>query len=464
MPDFDLFVIGAGSGGVRCARIAAQNGARVGVAEARHWGGTCVNLGCVPKKLMVYASEGAELAADARAYGWDMQDKGHDWRTLIDAKDREIDRLDGIYRSMLDKAGVALFTGRARLVDSQTIEIGPGPLDETREPQRVTARRIVIATGGRPVRPPIEGAELGIVSDDAFHLDTRPASICIIGGGYIGVEFAGIFAGLGSKVDLVFRQSLPLRGFDNELREKLGDALPEHGIAVHAATSPERILPLSDGRRQVVLDNGETIETDCVFFATGRKPNIDGLGLEATRVKIAGGAVVVDQANETTDPGIYAIGDVTDRINLTTVAIAEGHVLAEHLFADHARSWSFDTTPKAVFFSEPLASVGKTEEEAASEGDIDIYSASFRPLRQTLTGRHRKAFMKLVVERESQKVVGVHMMGEAAAEIMQGMAIAVTAGLTKRDFDRTIGIHPTTAEEFVTMRSPTRQVSRREEG
>lgn len=461
MPDFDLFVIGAGSGGVRCARIAAQNGARVGIAESRHWGGTCVNLGCVPKKLMVYASEGAEAADDARAYGWDVTIGAHDWPRFIAAKDKEITRLDGIYKSMLDKAGVGLFTGRARLIDAHTVEIGPGPLDEKATSQRITAEKIVIATGGRPVRPPIEGAELGIISDEAFHLTERPGRVCIIGGGYIGVEFAGIFAGLGSKVDLVFRQELPLRGFDQELREKLLEALPKHGITVHAGVSPEKIEALEDGARRVRISDGTQIETDCVFFATGRKPNVEGLGLDDLGVKTEKGAVVVDAQSTSSVSNIYAIGDVTDRINLTPVAIAEGHTLAERLFSGHApRDWAYDTTPKAVFFSETLASVGLTEEEAAKQADLDVFTASFRPLRQTLIGRDRKAFMKLIVERDSQKVVGAHMMGDAAAELMQGVAIAVTAGLTKRDFDRTIGIHPTTAEEFVTMRSPTRQISR----
>lgn len=461
MPDFDLFVIGAGSGGVRCARIAAQNGARVAIAESRHWGGTCVNLGCVPKKLMVYASEAVEAADDARAYGWDVQLGKHDWPRFIAAKDKEIERLDGIYKSMLGKANVELFVGRARLIDANTVEIGPGPLDENAEPKRVTASKIVIATGGRPVRAPIEGAELGIISDEAFHLPQRPERVCIIGGGYIGIEFAGIFAGLGSKVDLIFRQDLPLRGFDQELREQLLEALPKHGITVHAGVSPEKIEALENETRRVSLSNGEKIETDCVFFATGRKPNVDGLGLDAVGVKTEKGAIVVDAQSTSSVPNIYAIGDVTDRINLTPVAIGEGHTLAERLFSKHPpRDWSYETTPKAVFFSETLASVGLTEEEAAKQADLEVFTASFRPLRQTLIGRDRKAFMKLVVERESQKVVGAHMMGEAAAELMQGVAIAVTGGLTKRDFDRTIGIHPTTAEEFVTMRSPTRQVSK----
>ncbi|RUT27033.1 glutathione-disulfide reductase [Asaia sp. W19] len=460
MPDFDVFVIGAGSGGVRFARIAAQNGAKVAIAESRHWGGTCVNLGCVPKKLMVYASEGAEAAEDARAYGWDIKTGAHDWQKLIAAKDKEIERLDGIYKSMLGKAGVELFIGRAKLIDANTIEIGPGPLDEQAEPRRVTAKRIVIATGGRPTRPPIEGAEHAIISDQAFHLKARPERICIIGGGYIGVEFAGIFAGLGSQVDLVFRQDLPLRGFDQELREKLHEALPHHGITVHAGQSPERIEKLGESSYRVTLGNGESIETGLVFFATGRKPNIDGLGLEAVGVTLKNGAVAVDERSATNIANIFAIGDVTDRINLTPVAIAEGHILAETLYAGQARSWSFETTPKAVFFSETLASVGLTEEEAVGEADIEVFTAAFRPLRQTLIGRDRKAFMKLIVERESQKVVGAHMMGDAAAEMMQGIAIAVTAGLKKIDFDRTIGIHPTTAEEFVTMRTPTRQRER----
>lgn len=460
MEEFDLFVIGAGSGGVRCARIAAQNGARVAIAEARHWGGTCVNLGCVPKKLMVYASEYGHMAEDARHFGWEMTAGSHDWAKFIAAKDHEIERLNGIYVSMLEKAGVRLFTGHARFLDAQTIEIGAGPLAPDTAPVVVRAKRIVIASGSQPVRPVIPGAELGIVSDEAFHLSARPQRVVIVGGGYIGVEFAGIFAGLGSKVDLVYRQPLPLRGFDGSLRTHLAGIIPEFGIDIHAERSPVSIEKLADGALRVVLDGGEAIETDCVFFATGRKPNINGLDLDVAAVRTDRGRIVVDEQFETSASGIYALGDVTDTYNLTPTAIAEGHMLAERLFSDTARSWSLRTTPKAVFFSEPLASVGLTEEEATLETDLDIYEASFRPMRQTLTGKSVKTLIKLVVCANTQVVLGAHMMGDAAPELMQGIAIAVTAGLTKGDFDRTIGIHPTTAEEIVTMRSVTRHVPR----
>ncbi|GAJ28074.1 glutathione-disulfide reductase [Acidomonas methanolica] len=464
MEEFDLFVIGAGSGGVRCARIAARSGARVGIVEARHWGGTCVNLGCVPKKLMVYASEYGGMAEDARAFGWDMSAGAHDWSKLIAAKDREIARLNGIYVSLLETAGVTLMSGHARFLDAHTLEIGASPLAPGETPRRVRAKAIVIATGSQAVRPGIPGAELGIVSDDAFHLPARPERIAIIGAGYIGVEFAGIFAGLGSHVDLVYRQDLPLRGFDEELRASLAEALPGYGIALRSGHSPRGVEKLPGGALRLDLGAGETLETDCVFFATGRAPNLSRLDVEAAGVTVEKGRVVVDDAFRTSVPHIYAIGDVTDRYNLTPTAIAEGHMLAERLFGGGTRDWSFATTPKAVFFSEPLSSVGLTEEEAARETDLDIYTARFRPLRQTLTGRDRKTFMKLVVCARTQVVLGAHMMGDAAPELMQGLAIAVTARLTKRDFDRTIGIHPTTAEEIVTMRSPARHVKQRAEG
>ncbi|GAN54206.1 glutathione-disulfide reductase [Tanticharoenia sakaeratensis] len=464
-PLYDLFVIGAGSGGVRCARIAAQHGASVGIAESRHWGGTCVNLGCVPKKLMVYASEYPDMIDDAVAYGWDAAHGEHDWTRLIDAKDREIERLNGIYVKMLGKAGVALHTGRATIngVDADgifSLEIGPSPLAPDAAPQSVRARRVVIATGSHPVRPPIAGAEHAIVSDDAFHLPQRPERVCIVGSGYIGVEFASIFAGLESHVDLVYRQDRPLRGFDDELRTHLAEMLPGRGIVAHPKASPVEIAQDGEGYR-VVLDNGGVIETDCVFLATGRKPNIGGLGLEALGVALPDGRIAVDEASQTNRPGLYAIGDVTDRHNLTPTAIAEGHILAEHLFGEKQRAWSFDTTPKAVFFTPALASCGLTEDEAAAGDDIEIFSTSFTPLRQTISGRETKVFMKLVVRARDQVVVGAHMIGGDAAEVMQAVAICITGGLTKHDFDRTIGIHPTSAEELVTMRSPTRHVPQR---
>ncbi|EHH69159.1 glutathione-disulfide reductase [Gluconobacter morbifer] len=460
MQEFDLFVIGAGSGGVRCARIAAQNGARVAIAERRHWGGTCVNLGCVPKKLMVYAADYGREIADAPAYGWDVKPVAHDWRTLIEAKDREITRLNGIYVSMLRKAGISLFTGNARFVDANTIEIGPSLLAPDEPVIRVKAKRIVVAPGSTPVRLDIPGAEHAIVSDDAFHLAARPERVAIIGSGYIGVEFAGIFAGLGSKVDLVYRSDLPLRGFDQEVRSHLAELLPLHGIAVHPSRTPERIEKETDGYR-LHLEGGDVIETDCVFMATGRRPNIDGLGLDRAGVRTKDGRIPVSAEEPATNvPNIYAIGDVTDTYNLTPTAIAEGHLLAERLYAPQGRDWSFGTTPKAVFFSSPVATVGLTEEEAAEQHALDIYTSSFTPMRQTLSGRKGKAFLKLVVDADSQIVLGAHMIGPDAPEIIQGLAIAVTTRLTKRDFDRTIGLHPTSAEEFVTMRTRTRHIPR----
>ncbi|GBD56461.1 glutathione-disulfide reductase [Gluconobacter wancherniae] len=457
MQEFDLFVIGAGSGGVRCARIAAQNGARVAIAERRHWGGTCVNLGCVPKKLMVYAADYGREIDDARSYGWDVTRGFHDWAKLIDAKDREIERLNGIYISMLQKAGVTLFTGDARLVDSDTIEIAPSDLAPEVQTQTVRAKNIVIATGSTPHRLDIEGAEHAIVSDDAFHLEDRPERVAVIGSGYIGVEFAGIFAGLGSSVDLVYRQNLPLRGFDHELRAHLAELLPINGIRARHSTSPERIEKVEDGYR-LHLDDGVVLETDCVFMATGRRPNIASLGLDRIGLKTVDGRIAVNAKSETNIPNVYAIGDVIDTYNLTPTAIAEGHILAERLFGEPGREWSFDTTPKAVFFTQPLASVGLTEEEATRDHDLEIFTSTFTPMRQTLSDRKGKVLMKLVVDAHSNVVLGAHMIGPDSPEIIQGLAIAVTAGLKKRDFDRTIGLHPTSAEEFVTMRSRTRYV------
>ncbi|PYD76501.1 glutathione-disulfide reductase [Novacetimonas pomaceti] len=459
--DFDLFVIGAGSGGVRCARVAASHGARVAVAESSHWGGTCVNLGCVPKKLMVQASEYGRWVEDSHGFGWDTQPGHHDWAALIAAKDREISRLNDIYVSMLGNAGVKLFTGHARFEDAHTLSIGPSPLDPDAAPRRITAQRIVIAVGSTPFVPDIPGIEHAITSDQAFHLPERPERVCIVGGGYIGVEFAGIFAGLGSSVDLVYRPHQPLRGFDADIRSALHEAIDLRGIRQHRGNTPTAITRRGERDFAVTLSHGEPIETDCVFFATGRRPKVAELGLEQAGVRtVAGGRIEVNRHSQTSVEGIYAIGDVTNRLNLTPVAIAEGHILADYLFADHIREWSFATTPKAVFFSPPVSSVGLTEEEAARQGAVDIYLSRFRPMRNTLGGSPQRTVMKLVVDQESQKVLGAHMLGDDAPEIMQGLAIAVTAGLTKQDWDRTIGIHPTSAEEFVTMRTRTRETPR----
>ncbi len=455
--DFDLFVIGGGSGGVRCARIAAGHGARVAVAESRHWGGTCVNLGCVPKKMMVQASEYGDQAVDGHGFGWNTEPGTNDWARLIAAKDREIARLNDVYVKLLAGAGVTRYDAHARFEDAHTLLLEPGPLDARFEPRRVTAERVVIATGGRPlVQPDIEGHELGITSDQAFHLPERPRRITMVGGGYIGIEFSGIFAGLGSEVRLVYRQELPLRGFDEDLRTALHEAIGARGIELHPGTQLRRIRRRGDAFL-CTLTNGQEWETDLVFFAVGRTPNLVGLGLEHTAVATTeAGSIVVDARGETAEPGIFAIGDVTNRQNLTPVAIAEGHMLADRLYGGGPRDWSLETVPKAVFFSPPLASVGLTEAEAAERGAADIYLTRFTPMRHALSGRVRQTLMKLVVDQASQVVVGAHMIGDDAPEMMQGLAIAVTAGLTKADFDRTVGLHPTSAEEFVTLRSRTR--------
>jgi glutathione reductase (NADPH) len=445
--DFDLFVIGGGSAGVRCARISAGHGARVGVAEERFWGGTCVNIGCVPKKLLVQAGEYGGWAEDAAGFGWTITKGPHDWGKLIAAKDREITRLEGIYRKLLAGAGATVFDARAVLVDPHTVEVAG---------KRVTAERIVIATGGHPERPDIPGAELGIISDDAFYLKTMPRHVVMVGSGYISVEFAGIFRALGAEVHLVYRQPLPLRGFDHDIREAMEEALAAQGVILHPSRLPVK-LEAEGERRVLTLDDGQKLTSDVVFFATGRKANVAGLGLEKVGVELnPKGAVKVDAELRTTVPHIYAMGDVTDRINLTPVATAEGHALADTLFGGKQRTVSLWNVPSAVFTTPPVATVGLSEEQAAAMGPVDIYLTKFTPMRHNLSGRGRKTTMKLVVDKATQKVVGVHMLGEDAAEIVQGMAIAVVMGATKADFDRTIGIHPTAAEEMVTLRTRTR--------
>lgn len=445
--DFDLFVIGGGSAGVRCARIAAGHGARVGIAEGRFWGGTCVNIGCVPKKFMVMAAEYGAAAEDAQGFGWEITKGAHQWQRLIAAKDAEIGRLNGIYQRLLANSGVTIFEANGAFVDAHTVDVGG---------QRFTASKIVIATGGHPVRPEIPGAELGIISDDAFYLKEMPKRIAIIGGGYIAVEFAGIFGGLGAVTHLVYRQGLPLRGFDEDMREGLANALSAHGVQLHPGLSPTKITAKGEAR-EVTLSDGSTLEVDVVFFATGRAPNIKDLNLSAACVKLApNGAVHVDANLATSAEHIYAIGDVTDRLNLTPVATAEGHALADTLFGNKARRVSLEGVATAVFSIPPLATVGLTEAEAVLRGDARIYLSKFTPMRHQLSGRARQTIMKLIVDAVSDKVVGVHILGEDAPEMMQAIAVAMMAGATKADFDRTIGIHPTAAEEFVTMRTLTR--------
>jgi glutathione reductase (NADPH) len=446
--DFDLFVIGGGSGGVRCARIAASHGARVGIAEERHWGGTCVNVGCVPKKLMVQAAEYAAWAADSHGFGWDTVPGKHDWAALMAAKDAEIARLNGIYVKLLENSGVSWFFERAVFVDAHTLQVGD---------RRITAERIVIAVGGDPVWPDIEGAEHGIVSDQAFYLPDLPKRVTLVGGGYIGVEFAGIFRGLGAEVDLLYRQDLPLRGFDHEVRDALREAMEAQGIKLHPSVLLHRLELLEDGCKRLHLTDGRSFDSDLVFFALGRAPNTKGLGLAQAGVEVAeNGAVIVDAENATTQKHIFAIGDVSNKMNLTPVAIAEGHHLADRLFSSHVRTWSFDAIPTAVFSQPPIGTCGLSEEQAAALAPADIYVAKFLPMRHTISGRKRRTLMKLVVDQASQRVIGAHMIGDDAGEMMQAIGVAMTAGATKADFDRTVGIHPTSAEEWVTLRTRTR--------
>jgi glutathione reductase (NADPH) len=448
--DFDLFVIGGGSAGVRCARISAGHGARVAVAEGRFWGGTCVNVGCVPKKFLVMAAEYGGAVEDAAGFGWAVEAPRHDWGALIAAKDKEVGRLTGIYRRLLDQAGAKIFDGYARFIDAHTLEVNG---------ERVTAERIVIATGGKPTGLDISGAELAIVSDDALALPALPQHIAVVGSGYIAVEFAGIFAGLGAKTHLVYRQPLPLRGFDEDMREGLAAALAGNGVALHPGVTPARIEMTATGKA-LTLSDGAALEVDEVFFATGRAPNVGGLNLEAAGVVLgAKGEVLVNERFETSTPHIYALGDVTDQFNLTPVATAQGHALADTLFGNRPRGVSLETIPTAVFSIPPIATVGLTEAQAAKRGGVKIFVTKFTPMRHTLSGRVRKTIMKLVVDSVTDKVLGAHMMGEDAPEIIQGLAVAITAGATKADFDRTIGIHPTAAEEFVTLRAPTRVIA-----
>ncbi|MCC7428956.1 MAG: glutathione-disulfide reductase [Alphaproteobacteria bacterium] len=451
--DYDLFVIGAGSGGTRAARIAAGHGARVAVAEERFFGGTCVNIGCVPKKLMVMAADFAHAFEDARGFGWSVGERRHDWASLIANKDREIARLNGIYRDLLKNAGCTVFEARATILDPHTVLVGG---------ERVRARVILVAAGGRPVRPDIEGAGHGIVSDDAFYLKARPRHVLVVGGGYIAVEFAGIFAGLGAAVTQLYRGTLFLRGFDDDIRTHLAEEMRASGIDLRFGSDVTRIEKRADGMLCAHLLGGATIDTDCVFFATGRVPNTAGLGLEAAGVRLdEKGAVIVDADQRSSVPSIYAVGDVTDQLNLTPIALAEGHALADTLFGGRPRRTSHENVATAIFSPPPAATVGFAEAEAAEQfGAVDVYVTRFKPMRHTLSGRARRSMMKLVVDQASQRVVGAHMVGEDAGEIMQGLAIAVNMGASKADFDRTIGIHPTAAEEFVTLRTRTRETRR----
>jgi len=449
--DYDLFTIGAGSGGVRGARIAASYGAKVAIAEEKYLGGTCVNVGCIPKKLLVYASHYAEDFEDARSYGWDVEAKGFDWKTLIAAKDTEIARLNGVYQRILERAGVTIFDGRATVVDPHTVEV---------DGKRVTAKYILVATGGKPRLPHGHGEELVMTSDAIFHLDEMPRRILIVGGGYIATEFAGIFHGLGAEVTQVYRRRLFLRGFDRDVRQAVADEMFKKQIDLRFDTTLEALDESDDGILATFRQGGaeacDPLHCDAVLFAIGRVPNSRGIGLEEAGVYVTeDGAVVVDDYGKTSVDSIYAVGDVTDRIQLTPVALAEGMAVAATLFDGRPTKPDHINVPSAVFSQPEIGTVGMTEEEAREElGDVVIFRSSFRPLRHTLTGRDEKNMMKLVVDAKSDRVLGVHVVGPHAGEIVQGFAVAVKMGATKKDLDHTIGIHPTAAEELVTMRTP----------
>ncbi|MEM9742682.1 MAG: glutathione-disulfide reductase [Pseudomonadota bacterium] len=443
---YDLLVLGAGSGGVRAARMAASYGARVAVIENRFLGGTCVNVGCVPKKLFVYGSHFAEEFSDAQGYGWQLPKAEFDWPTLRDNKTREIERLNGVYASLLDGAGVERVWGTARFVDAHNVAV---------DDRVLYGKRILIATGGRPTLPEFDGQEHALVSDDLFYLERLPRRAVVVGGGYIGVEFAGILHGLGVESTLLYRGELFLRGFDRTIREFVRAELEQKGIALRFETNVTAIDAGPEGKR-VQLTDGTELEVDAAIFATGRVPNTDQLNLSVTQVALGDrGEILIDEQYQTNVPHIYALGDVTDRVQLTPVAIAEAMVLTNNLYTDNPkRVLDYDNIPTAVFCQPNIGTVGLTEEEAAAQfGTLRVYESNFRPMKYTLTSNSERSLMKLIVNDADDRVVGVHMAGPDAGEIIQGIAIAVKAGLTKADFDQTIGIHPTAAEEFVTMRA-----------
>ena len=444
--DYDLFVIGAGSGGVRAGRMAASLGAKVAVAEDRYMGGTCVNVGCVPKKMLVQASHYSEDFEDAHGFGWDVKPSGFNWQRLIENKNKEIGRLNGIYESLLNNAGATIFNGRATLVDPHTVAVND---------QQVTAERILVAVGGWPFVPDIAGAEHAITSNEAFFLPELPKRVVVVGGGYIAVEFTGIFHGLGSDVTQLYRGPLFLRGFDDDARNFLADEMLKKDIDLRFDTDITAIEKTEQGLK-VSLNDDSTIECDCVMYATGRKPLTENLGLEACGVaQQKSGAIIVNEKYQTNVPSIYAIGDVTDRVNLTPVALAEGMSLAWDLYSKDRKDVDYEFIPSAVFSQPNIGTVGYTEAEAREKfTNVTIYRSSFTPLKHTISGNPEKTLMKLIVEDASDRVVGVHMVGPEAGETIQGIAVALKAGATKATFDATIGIHPTAAEEFVTMREP----------
>jgi len=447
--DYDLFVIGGGSGGVRAARVAAgENGAKVALAEEDRYGGTCVIRGCVPKKLMVFASGYAEVCNDARAYGWEVAVDGFNWTSFRTKLEAELDRLEGVYRSLLANSGVETFDQRARLVDAHTVELADGT--------QKTAKHILVATGGRPVVPEFPGSELAITSNDVFHLPELPKRILIVGGGYIACEFAGIMNGLGVETTQFYRGAQILRGFDDEARGLVSEEMCKSGIKLHLGTNVLEMRKHDDGI-WVKATNGDELVVDQVMYATGRRPNTDNLGLDAVNIELGRkGEIPVDDYSQTVIPSVYAIGDVTDRVNLTPVAIREGMAFVETVFKGNPTQVDHELIPTAIFTQPEMGTVGLSEEEAAEQEPIEVYATSFKPMQQSFAGRADRVLMKLIVSKATRKVLGCHIVAPAAGEMIQLAGIAVKMGATKEDFDRTVAVHPTMSEELVTMRNPVR--------
>jgi len=446
--DYDLFVIGGGSGGVRAGRVAAQGGARVALAEEYRMGGTCVIRGCVPKKLMVYASGYGEAMADAEGFGWTIGRRSFDWGTMMGKIDHELDRLEGLYRQGLSRNDVTTYNARAVLKDGHTVELSSG--------ETFTAKWILVATGGRPFMPGLKGVEYAMNSNDIFKLKEMPKRIMVVGGGYIASEFAGIFNGLGAEVTQFYRGAQILRGFDDEVRGHVADEMIRKGIDLHLGTDVMEIKKRDDGLH-VICTNGSESVVDAVMFATGRVPNTENMGLEEAGVKLGRrGEIMVDRYSATRCESVYAVGDVTDRMQLTPVAIREAMAFVETVFNDNPTAMDHEMVATAVFTQPEIGTVGYTEEDARDDFDIEVYRAAFRPMANILAGRDERMLMKLIIEKKTRKVIGCHIVGPAAGEMIQLAGVAVRMGATKEDFDRTVAVHPTAAEELVTMKEPVR--------
>ncbi len=451
--DYDLIVIGAGSGGVRASRFASQRGAKVAVIEERYLGGTCVNVGCVPKKLFSYGAHFSEDFETAHGYGWQIEKPSFDWPTLRDNKNKEIELLNGIYRNVLNNAGVELIEGKGVIKNPHCVVVGK---------KVYTAERLLIAVGGWPDIPDIPGKEHIIDSNQVFYMEQFPQSAIVVGGGYIGLEFASIFNGLGAETHLVYRGELFLKGFDRDIREFVAAEMNKKGVNLHFSKNIVSIQKLPDGKLHALLDDDSSLTVDTILYATGRKPKLDGLGLENTKVKVNDrGAIVVDHKFQTSEHSIYAIGDVIDRVQLTPVALSEAMVFARNLYGGEQLSMNYDNIPTAVFSHPSIATVGLTEEQAVERFDsVSVFISSFKALKHSISSVDEKVYCKLVVNNQNDRVVGCHMVGYEAGEIIQGFAVAINAGATKQQFDATLGIHPTIAEDFVTMRDTTRVIEK----